>query len=1280
MEVFGSFEADDIVREGNFGVVMSARRAGTRDRRFAIKVFRPPELSMDEQQIAEDTELFLKAAEAQRKAHAAGGAGGAAWAPIYESGTCAGGAWYATDLMQCSFEMLRIMQKEVEADHLRRVIEAIVQGLGALKSAAGRPHGNLRERNVLVTGREDLMRARIVLCDPALRNRGVEDEQRDARDLGNLIHQLVLHRPFQNLADWPLQSSERWQRMGKAGEQWLELTNRLIDPTKTAKPTIEEISASLPGGALKAAPAKKGPDPQAQRAAQEEAARQEAARRKEQEARAEAERRQREAQAAAERKAAEERAERDRIERERQERERQEKERAEKERLEKERAERERLAKEKKEAEAAAEKARQAEEKKKAEAAAAAEKARVADEKKKAEDERRRIEQEAKEKAAREKKEKEAAERKADAERAARLKAEQEEARRIAAEKQKQKQELEAQRARDAAPRPQEASASAPVAEPVAEPPVQRAAAAKPAKTGGNKGVVIGVSAAALVALGVGGWILMSGGKKDTLNQSTQTPTIAQLRESAGASLPATDEIDALLRKVADDRINAGMADASPLQQAAREAVQGAAGTLDPTLAADSAREQLTRTAKDTIRASLVAAAETSPVEGDGLSSLVDSVVAKVNQQMPGGKEENVRQVSVDAVEQLARSRWNDVVGVAVEAKLAGAFTSVGIAAVDAGMLEWQRRHDEAVRVTPPTEPPVKPPPPPGDEPTPEEINGLINTAAGINTELDTGAGGDDFGKAARQAYDALAGQKWFSRVQNNDAVRRARERIEFLETMSSAVDAGEIFQRGQQAASQAVGASELVAVWNRVGAIEAPVALDQLVAVRSATTDEALLSRFSPAARQAVQGAVEDACVKVWQRAAVAAKTDLDIDGVRKQKTALAIPGAVEQQSPAIVFNFSLRDLKAKLAAADQTSIDARKAAANEFLAKVDDAVAAAVGAAAAEPVRWAKEIRDFEPPPPVVDFAQAGPGLAGWQPQADAGGARVTYSLGGQSVVFHRVGDAYLSETEVPVSMFIRVANEQGVYNDIKGNCRDLPRGLKVWFASGASVAKATRLVANQKILNPVQWAGLPAAELEPKDDWPVQWVGARAAMVIAGRMGCRLPTAEEWQAAEKQDGGARANLRDDAFQRVLASARAFPNNDMFPDDGARDARGADVADFADADGVPFFAAVDWGDGARWRNLRGNVAEWVIMSAPPTAAAPRTLADATALRLEYGVAGGSALGPPGDKELVHRDRSPYQGYSDVGFRLAFSAPSASAGQGSIDEQVRSLLAAEYR
>ncbi|MCK6477445.1 MAG: hypothetical protein L6Q35_11490 [Phycisphaerales bacterium] len=1276
MEVFGSFEADDIVREGNFGVVMSARRAGTKDRRFAIKVFRPPELSMDEQQIAEDTELFLKAAEAQRKAHAAGGAGGAAWAPIYESGTCAGGAWYATDLMQCSFEMLRIMQKEVEADHLRRVIEAIVQGLGALKSAAGRSHGNLRERNVLVTGREDLMRARIVLCDPALRNRGVEDEQRDARDLGNLIHQLVLHRPFQNLADWPLQSSERWQRMGKAGEQWLELTNRLIDPTKTAKPTIEEISASLPGGAVKAAPAKKGPDPQTQRAAQEEAARQEAARRKEQEARAEAERRQREAQAAAERKAAEERAERDRIERERQERERQEKERA----------ERERLAKEKKEAEAAAaaEKARQAEEKKKAEAAAAAEKARVADEKKKAEDERRRIEQEAKEKAAREKKEKEAAERKADAERAARLKAEQEEARRIAAEKQKQKQELEAQRARDAAPRPQEASASAPVAEPVAEPPVQRAAAAKPAKTGGNKGVVIGVSAAALVALGVGGWILMSGGKKDTLNQSTQTPTIAQLRESAGASLPATDEIDALLRKVADDRINAGMADASPLQRAAREAVLGTAGTLDATLAADTARAQLTKTANDTIRDSLVAAAGTSPVERDGLSSLVDSVVAKVNQQMPGGEEENVRQVSVDAVEQLARSRWKDVVTAAVEAKLAGAFTSVGIAAVDAGMLEWQRRHDEAVRVTPPTEPPVKPPapppPPPEDEPLQADLDGLINTAAGINTELDTGAGGADFGKAARQAYDALAGQKWFSRVQNNDAVRRARERIEFLEAMSSAVDAGEIFQRGQQAASQAVGASELVAVWNRVGAIEAPVALDQLVAVRSATTDEALLSRFSPAARQAVQGTVQDACVKVWQRAALAARTDNDIDGVRNQKTALAIPDSVEQQSPPIVFNFALRDLKAKLAAADQTSIDARKAAANEFLAKVDDAVAAAVGAAAAEPVRWAKEIRDFEPPPPVVDFAQAGPGLAGWQPQADAGGARVTYSLGGQSVVFHRVGDAYLSETEVPVSMFIRVANEQGVYNDIRSNCSDPPLGLKVWFARGAAVTRARMLVVNQKIPNPVQWAGLPAGALEPKDEWPVQWVGARAAMVIAGRVGCRLPTAEEWRAAAQQDGGAPANLRDDAFKRVLDSARAFPNNDMFPDAGARDAQGAAAGDFAGSDGVPFFAPVDWGDGARWRNLRGNVAEWVITSAPAAAPAPRTLADATALRLQYGVAGGSALGPPGDQNNVIDVRGANASFSDVGFRLAFSAPSASAGQGSIDEQVRSLLAAEYR
>ncbi|MCZ6834862.1 MAG: hypothetical protein O7G85_03735, partial [Planctomycetota bacterium] len=48
---------------------------------------------------------------------------------------------------------------------------------------------------------------------------------------------------------WPIQPTERWKRIGRSGEPWRELTNRLIDPNAPAKgelPEFEELIRTLP--------------------------------------------------------------------------------------------------------------------------------------------------------------------------------------------------------------------------------------------------------------------------------------------------------------------------------------------------------------------------------------------------------------------------------------------------------------------------------------------------------------------------------------------------------------------------------------------------------------------------------------------------------------------------------------------------------------------------------------------------------------------------------------------------------------------------------------------------------------------------------------------------------------------------------------------------------------------------------------------------------------------------------------------------------------------------
>jgi hypothetical protein len=162
MPVYGSFETVREVSRSGRGAVYTARRVGTSDERFAVKIFELPAYLAEEGEVERESAFFLHAAEVQK----AVGRPGSAWAPVYESGAMEGGAWYATDLFDRSIERLLLNRPDLEPADLLRVVDSVLSGLYELRDAAGRAHGNLKNSNVLLAGKGDLSAARVVLCDP----------------------------------------------------------------------------------------------------------------------------------------------------------------------------------------------------------------------------------------------------------------------------------------------------------------------------------------------------------------------------------------------------------------------------------------------------------------------------------------------------------------------------------------------------------------------------------------------------------------------------------------------------------------------------------------------------------------------------------------------------------------------------------------------------------------------------------------------------------------------------------------------------------------------------------------------------------------------------------------------------------------------------------------------------------------------------------------------------------------------------------------------------------
>ncbi len=200
-----------------------------------VKAIAWPELIVGPNRASDWVEEFVESAELQR---AMAGEGASGWAPIHAvARNEQGGAYYVTDLYDASARLLaagRYKWSIHTAEWLKGIVLGVLEAVEELQNRRGRAHGNLRPGNVLIGNILNTDEVSVAVVDPATSSRLVRashGEHEDMRDLGLVLHQLILHVPFRELGGWPLVDSEAWRAFGpELGDKWRELVSWLIDP------------------------------------------------------------------------------------------------------------------------------------------------------------------------------------------------------------------------------------------------------------------------------------------------------------------------------------------------------------------------------------------------------------------------------------------------------------------------------------------------------------------------------------------------------------------------------------------------------------------------------------------------------------------------------------------------------------------------------------------------------------------------------------------------------------------------------------------------------------------------------------------------------------------------------------------------------------------------------------------------------------------------------------------------------------------------------------------
>jgi hypothetical protein len=233
MTRFGPYEVVEVVSLTANGSVMTAHLPGHGPQKFAIKFFKSQQTDPDEPQW--DSQLFLDRARIQKSVVAAGAR---YWLPIHDMGSTPEGAWVATDYFALSAQKLIDARMKLTAAQLQHLVDCVVRGLVELQQARNRSFGSLKPANVIIAP-GDVAHTEVFLTDPA--HGAGPTEASDLYALGKLIYQLVVQKPFDATSPWPLPESEEWDQLGKTGRGWRELCNDLLVPQANSRPKLADV-------------------------------------------------------------------------------------------------------------------------------------------------------------------------------------------------------------------------------------------------------------------------------------------------------------------------------------------------------------------------------------------------------------------------------------------------------------------------------------------------------------------------------------------------------------------------------------------------------------------------------------------------------------------------------------------------------------------------------------------------------------------------------------------------------------------------------------------------------------------------------------------------------------------------------------------------------------------------------------------------------------------------------------------------------------------------------
>jgi hypothetical protein len=259
MPVFGDYstigEPVAVTDErGHVSTVWQARLNDSGDGRlYAVKVYTPRKRSSrkteDEGQLGHDRGLEFT--EGVKELKRAQGDAPNSLVPVHAFGIAPEGAWYVTDFYPRSLKTLINLRVQADSDALQHLISNLVAACLALKRSRGFSHGNLKTSNIFLVGKpRPLRKTPLHVSDPfptssyQLAQLDAADRQaagellaqtaevQDLRAIGELILQLVEGRLIAGSYeyDYPVAKSAGWDQLGRDGEKWLKLCNRLLDP------------------------------------------------------------------------------------------------------------------------------------------------------------------------------------------------------------------------------------------------------------------------------------------------------------------------------------------------------------------------------------------------------------------------------------------------------------------------------------------------------------------------------------------------------------------------------------------------------------------------------------------------------------------------------------------------------------------------------------------------------------------------------------------------------------------------------------------------------------------------------------------------------------------------------------------------------------------------------------------------------------------------------------------------------------------------------------------